>query len=193
MKRLIRIIFYVYKLPVFAIGYTGDRKKKILMDACRWLNKNTWGVGMLDVFDLLLKNKNFASVYNYRFKDNVVLYKIKKIIFKDNWNIELNTDDIGGGIMVLHHLGAVISAEKIGENCTISQGVTIGFRGGNRYDGTRDKPIIGDNVRIGTNSVVIGGIDIGNNVVIGAGSLILKSVDDNTVVAGNPQKVLTKH
>lgn len=49
---------------------------------------------------------------------------------------------------------------------------------------------IGDNVFIGANSVILPNVKIGNNVIIGAGSIINKDVPDNSVVGGNPAKVI---
>ena len=51
----------------------------------------------------------------------------------------------------------------------------------------KDLPIkIGNNVWIGGNVILLGGISIGNNCVIGAGSLITKNIPDNCIVVGNP-------
>lgn len=47
-----------------------------------------------------------------------------------------------------------------------------------------------DNVFIGCNSTILPNIKIGPNVVIGAGSVITKDVPPNTVVAGNPARVI---
>ena len=53
------------------------------------------------------------------------------------------------------------------------------------------KPIeVMNNVFIGCNSTILGGIRIGNNVVIAAGSVVTKDVPDNSVVAGNPARVI---
>lgn len=49
---------------------------------------------------------------------------------------------------------------------------------------------IGDNVFIGYNCLLLPGIEIGNNCVIGAGSVVTKSVPENSVVAGNPARVI---
>jgi acetyltransferase-like isoleucine patch superfamily enzyme len=49
------------------------------------------------------------------------------------------------------------------------------------------KPIVvGNNVWIGGNVVVLGGVRIGNNVVIGAGSVVTKDIPDNSLVVGVP-------
>lgn len=50
--------------------------------------------------------------------------------------------------------------------------------------------IIGNNVFIGWGCIILGNTHIGNNVIIGAGSIINKNIPDNSVVAGNPAKVI---
>ena len=45
---------------------------------------------------------------------------------------------------------------------------------------------------IGSGSTLLCGITIGQNAIIGAGSVVVKDVPDNTVVAGNPAKILRK-
>ena len=50
--------------------------------------------------------------------------------------------------------------------------------------------VIGDHVFIGANSTILPDVHIGNNCVIGAGSLVTKDVPDNSVVAGNPARVI---
>lgn len=53
------------------------------------------------------------------------------------------------------------------------------------------KPIeVMNNVFIGCNSIILGGVRIGNNVVVAAGSVVTHDVPDNSVVAGNPAKVI---
>ena len=53
-----------------------------------------------------------------------------------------------------------------------------------------EKVIIGDNVFLGANSIVLPGVRIGNGAIVGAGAVVTKDVPDNTVVAGNPAKVI---
>jgi maltose O-acetyltransferase len=50
---------------------------------------------------------------------------------------------------------------------------------------------IGNNVFIGAGSIILPNVTIGNNVVIGAGSVVSRDVADNSLVAGNPAKVLS--
>jgi acetyltransferase-like isoleucine patch superfamily enzyme len=51
---------------------------------------------------------------------------------------------------------------------------------------------IGDNVWIGMNAVILKGVTIGENSVVAAGAVVTKSVDANTVVAGNPASVVRR-
>lgn len=52
------------------------------------------------------------------------------------------------------------------------------------------RTIIGNNVFLGVNAVVLPGIKIGNNVIIGAGCVVTKDIPDNVVVAGNPGRII---
>lgn len=55
---------------------------------------------------------------------------------------------------------------------------------------TFGKIIIGDNVYIGSCSLILPGVTIGNNCIIGAGSVVTKSVKEGTIVAGNPARII---
>lgn len=49
---------------------------------------------------------------------------------------------------------------------------------------------IGDNVMVGTHSIILPDVKIGNNVVIAAGSIVTKDIPDNCVAGGVPAKVI---
>ena len=63
--------------------------------------------------------------------------------------------------------------------------MTIGGR-----NGEYEVPVIGNNVFIGPNSVILGPIKIGDGAVIGAGSVVLKDIKNNETWAGNPSRRL---
>lgn len=48
-----------------------------------------------------------------------------------------------------------------------------------------------DNVFIGSKVIILPNVRIGNNVIVGAGSIVTKDIPDNSVVAGNPAKVIS--
>jgi acetyltransferase-like isoleucine patch superfamily enzyme len=52
------------------------------------------------------------------------------------------------------------------------------------------KSIIGKNVFIGMNSLLVKPVSIGDNAVIGAGSVVTRDVPSNAIVAGNPAKII---
>ncbi|WP_317045917.1 serine O-acetyltransferase [Polaribacter aquimarinus] len=98
---------------------------------------------------------------------------------------------IGKSFYIGHFGGIIINAKSvIGDNCNISQGVTIGVSG--RGD-KRGIPIIKNNVYIGANAVVAGKIEIGNNCVVAANSLVINSIEDNSTVIGVPAKIINKN
>lgn len=61
------------------------------------------------------------------------------------------------------------------------------------FDRDEDKhTIIGNDVWIGANVIIIQGVKVGNGAVIGAGAIVTKDVGDYEIVAGNPAKVIRK-
>lgn len=91
---------------------------------------------------------------------------------------------IGHSFYIGHFGGIIINANVIiGNNCNISQGVTIGVSG---LGEKRGVPQIGNNVYLGANSVIAGKIHIADDVLIGASSLIINNVESNSVMSGVP-------
>ena len=56
-----------------------------------------------------------------------------------------------------------------------------------------EQVVIGKNVWIGANSVILPGVKIGDNSVIGAGSAIIEDVPAYSVIAGNPAKIIKQY
>lgn len=54
------------------------------------------------------------------------------------------------------------------------------------------KTLVKKRVSIGSNATILCGIEIGENSIIGAGSTVTKSIDKNTIYAGNPAKFVRK-
>jgi serine O-acetyltransferase len=97
---------------------------------------------------------------------------------------------IGKGFYIGHLGGIVINPKaSIGNNVNIARGVTIGQTNRGDKEGT---PTIGDLVWIGTNAVIVGKITIGSNVLIAPNAYVNFDVPDNSIVIGNPAKIVPK-
>jgi len=88
---------------------------------------------------------------------------------------------------------------EIGDYCKVLKGVTILQHDYSRsvlrrvygdVVGESIKTVIGDNVFIGMNTIILMGSRVGNNVIIGAGSVVSGIIPDNVVVAGCPARVI---
>ncbi len=83
-------------------------------------------------------------------------------------------------------LGVVIHPHSIiGNNCVISQNVTIGGR--SNYS---QVPVIGDGTLIGANALILGPVKVGANCKIGAGTVVIKDVPDGATIVGNPARII---
>jgi len=89
--------------------------------------------------------------------------------------------DYGGGV-------------KFGKNVKVGYGVIIlsvsTITGNKNVEIIRKPVIIGDDVEIGSNTVVLPGVTIGNNSTIGANSVATKNIPPNCVAVGCPAKVV---
>jgi len=95
---------------------------------------------------------------------------------------------IGTGFFIDHGMGVVIGeTAEIGDFVTLFQGVTLGGTGKER--GKRH-PTLGNHVVVGAGAKILGGITIGDNVKIGANSVVLKNVPANSTVIGVPGRVI---
>jgi acetyltransferase-like isoleucine patch superfamily enzyme len=147
----------------------------------------------------VLKKIGFGHLFlNYIFK----LLKRKRVHFSLHYassitapqNIDFNRDlttlvsfAVSGNCYFQGNNGI-----KMGKNCLIAPGVKI--ISSNHSTKTREivpesSIIIGDNVWIGANAIILPGVCIGNNVIIGAGAVVTKSFYENDIIlAGNPAK-----
>jgi serine O-acetyltransferase len=113
---------------------------------------------------------------------------LRKYTYKFGISISFRAE-IGSGFYIGHFGGIFVNSQcRIGNNCNISQGVTLGKSNRGKNMGY---PIIGDNVYIGPGAKVIGAVKVGNNVAIGANCVLTRDVPDNAVVVGVPGRVIS--
>ena len=132
---------------------------------------------------------NILWRYNLKFLARLIMHFAR--IFT---GIEIHpAAKIGSKFFMDHGLGIVIGeTTEIGENVTIYQGVTLGgIMPSVESDLQRNQkrhPTVGNNVIIGSGAQILGAINIGDNARIGANSVVVRDVPANVTVAGVPAR-----
>ncbi|MGJ8666516.1 MAG: serine O-acetyltransferase [Patiriisocius sp.] len=153
---------------------------------------------------LMLTQQGLWALFIYRLNNSIYTSKtpkpIKKIlllfcVMSQKWieivtGISIPYSVIVGRELYIGHFGNIIINANtiIGDNCNISQGVTIGVSGRGRKRGV---PVIKSNVYIGANATIAGAITVNDNAVIGANSLVVKDVAPSTTVVGVPAEMIS--
>lgn len=98
--------------------------------------------------------------------------------------------NIGPGLVLHHPSGIVIGhGVRIGSNCVILQGVTLGERYSSSHV-NNEYPTVGHGVTIGAGAKILGGIKLGDGCKIGANSVVLADVPPGKVAVGQPARIL---
>ena len=93
----------------------------------------------------------------------------------------------------------VIGPVIIGSHVNLAQGIVLTALNHNFQDTTQlideqgvstQTVVIGDDVWIGANAVILPGVTIGRHAVVAAGAVVTKDVAPNTIVGGNPAKFI---
>jgi serine O-acetyltransferase len=161
------------------------------------IRKFTFGVFLRCFYLEVIPGIKFTIIFRacqyYRRKNRLLFYFyfwwLKRLKYKYGFDISYRTT-IGKGLYIGHFGGVVIHGDTIiGENCNLSQGITIGvlIRGGKS-----GIPTIGDRVFIAPGAVILGGIKIGNDVLIGSNAIVNFDVPDNAVVASPLASVISQ-
>lgn len=114
-----------------------------------------------------------------------LFYRRKKNILGTKLGIEIaeNCFDLG---LHIYHAGNIVVHNKaqIGKNCILHGSNCIGNSGI-----SEEAPIIGDNVRLGVGSKIIGNIELADGIIVGAGAVVVNSFSKkNSILVGVPAK-----
>ncbi len=97
---------------------------------------------------------------------------------------------VGKGFFIDHGMGVVIGeTTEICDNVTLYQGVTLG---GVSLKKEKRHPTLRDNVVVGAGSKVLGPFEVGENSRIGANSVVVKEVPPHSTVVGIPGRIVIK-
>ncbi len=95
---------------------------------------------------------------------------------------------IGRGFFIDHGMGVVIGeTAEIGDNCTLYHGVTLG---GTSWAKEKRHPTLGNNVVVGSGAKILGPFTVGDNSKIGSNSVVVKEVPENSTVVGVPGRIV---
>jgi serine O-acetyltransferase len=156
-------VFLIHFLSTPGFRYT------VLLRLYSWSRDTRWcGLGPRQVIVLLLHR------YSIRF------------------GIAISRDvRIGSGFYIGHFGGIVVNeGVVIGDNCNLSQGVTLGQVNRGERVGC---PVIGNNVYIAPGAKIIGRVHVGDDTAIGANAVVLNDVTPHTSVGGIPARPISDH
>lgn len=98
---------------------------------------------------------------------------------------------IGRRFFIDHGMGVIIGeTAEIGDDCLLYQGVTLGGTG---KDKGKRHPTLGNRVVVGSGAKVLGALTIGDDVRVGANSVVLHNVPARSTVVGIPGRVVKRH
>ena len=171
MLRILKFIFNLWRTIPCQIAYIFSHNKQFVMS-----DFGNYG----NFVKTLIFAKHNRNLFYHRMGRSSILYswimpgeKSLKIPFSCS---------IGKHAHFVHNDSCHLNASCIGDNFTCYPHVIIGTK--SLFH--KEKPIIGNNVTIGSGAVVVGNIRIGNNVTIGANSFVCQDIPDDSKVITNP-------
>ena len=150
-----------------------------------------------NVFEVLTCYSGVQAVLFYRLTHLLWRYKLywlaRFISTFARWvtGIEIHPGAvIGRRFFIDHGMGVVIGETAIiGDDCMLYHGVTLG---GTTWDKVKRHPTLRNGVVIGAGAKMLGPITLGENVRVGSNSVVVRSIDDNETVVGIPGRIVRK-
>ena len=174
----IRLFFNLYRgMIAYLLSKCSKNRALIFADLERW--KSIIGIKgrYLAMTKLLMQIPAYRNLVCYRlrgFAKTFFLWHYKKMD-----TLFMGCKEIGAGFYIHHGVATVIEAKSIGENCFISQQVTLGYVGD-------EAPTLGNNVTVHPGAIILGGVHLGDNCTVGAGAVVLSDVAEGATVGCVP-------
>ena len=137
-----------------------------------------------------------SRTISYELRFSIISFFAKIIQFARNQIYKLRGYDIHYSVIMERNLNLdriYPEGIHIGENSLIASGVTIMSH--DHCKRVDNQPLladvyIGKNCFIAVGAILLPGVKIGDEVIVGAGSVVTKDVPSNSIVAGNPAKII---
>ncbi len=133
----------------------------------------------------------FRKANSCKFRPLKLYYTLKLKLMSNKTYIQIpQRTKIGEGFYIGHSGRVIINPNAVlGKNINVSTGVTIGAENRGERKGA---PTIEGNCWIGTNSVIVGNVNIGEDVLIAPLTFVNFDVPPHSIVIGNPAKIIHK-
>jgi serine O-acetyltransferase len=189
LRHLLLSLSVVRLIPHIVLMLLSSKRDLIWADLDRWtqfpqFNNLGRGPKLFKRVIVFVKLMTFAPEYRTVFCLRTGLPgKLLSILCRRLPTLAVEARGVGAGLFINHGHVTFVSAETIGDNCSISHLVTIGYCNG------VGPPIIGNNVTVHVGATIIGKVRVGDNSIVGANSLVLTDVPSDVTVIGVPAKI----
>lgn len=179
-----------FKIPMKMMGIKYGKNLK-LKGLPIIFNKN-WGGTKLTFGDNVTIKSSFLSNLIGLYQRTIILTRTPQAEIKIGNNV-----GISGATIYARNKIEIGDNTLIGGNCKIIDNdfhpVDISSRNSDIKEKIGTKPIkIGKNCFIGCNSIILKGTTLGDGCVVGAGAVVCGNFEENSIIAGNPAKVIKK-
>jgi acetyltransferase-like isoleucine patch superfamily enzyme len=146
--------------------------------------------------DLGLLLRNFIHQRIFRINSSLPfpIHFTSRVIGFNKIKLNLDRNTVGSFCLSPHCYIQALGGIEIGKNFLFAPGIrliSVNHGVNNEFKKLDSKPIIiGKNVWLGANVIILPEVNLGNNVVVGAGAVVTKSFPDNVIIAGNPARVI---
>ena len=190
-KKIIAVLSAVRLLPHIALLLLSPKKDLI------WADLDHWGEicadgrpkDVIERVILFVNIMTFVPAFrNVLYLRHRILARLLSLLCRPVSGLEINVDKCGPGLFIQHGFSTTVSADEIGANCWINQHVVIGYA-----NNSIGRPTIGDNVTINAGAKILGAVKIGNNSRVGANSVVLSDVPPDVTVIGVPASIVWKN